>query len=198
MPRLLFFDTETNGLPLDRSKSVFEYKNNWPDIVSLSWVVSNNDEIVSQKSYIIKPENWTITNESTSIHGITHEYACINGLSLKKVLILFMKDVETVDYVIAHNMEFDKSVLFNSYMWRLNANPLLFWPKNEICTMIKSSNELKIINKYNSYNKYKYPKLDELYTHTFNKEAPVNAHNSERDVDILYQIFIKRWLHEIT
>ena len=72
---IVVFDTETTGLPKSvepASKS----PNNWPHLVSISWVVLENTlphAILKQRSYIIKPENWTIPEDSIKIHKITNE-----------------------------------------------------------------------------------------------------------------------------
>lgn len=40
--KLLIFDTETTGLPKSRKAST-EGPNNWPHIVSISWVILDSD-----------------------------------------------------------------------------------------------------------------------------------------------------------
>jgi hypothetical protein len=53
-------------------------------------------------------------------------------------------------------------------------------------------NELKIPSP-NGYADYKWPKLDELYTATFNEAPPANAHSADRDVDVLQKIYWTRY-----
>ena len=74
--KYIFFDTETTGLPVDKAKSAIEYRNNWPDIVSISWIVAVDGVFIKKETYIVKPEHWTIPDDSIKIHGIT-QYAAM-------------------------------------------------------------------------------------------------------------------------
>ena len=116
------------------------------------------------------------------------------GSDLLEVLSEFRTDIQGVKYLVAHNMEFDKNVMLNAFIWRLNIDPS-FWPlKAEFCSAQKSKDELKLASLYpKPWDLYKIPKLDELYQATFYMAAPEGAHNAERDVDVLQQIFWKRW-----
>ena len=196
MVRTIFFDTETTGLPKYMYLSALQKANNWPDLVSICWMVFEEAKQVKKEYHIIQPEGWTITAESVKFHGITQERAMAEGSSLKTVMEGFKNDYETADHIVAHNMHFDRNVIFNAFAWRLNMGPTGFWKVNkEICTMIKSKEELKILSKYANDLKvsYKYPALDELYRDTFGEEPPENAHSADRDVDVLQKIFWKRW-----
>ena len=195
--RILFLDTETTGLPKNQYSNALESPGNWPDIVSVSWSVYNNRQHEFIRYFIIKPHDWIIPQESTNIHGITHEYANEHGASLGYVLEELSKDLSESDIVVAHNMQFDKNVLFASYKWRLNMNPWHFWPKDEICTMLLSENELKLPSKFPKPTKlYKSPSLKELYEKTFMEKMPQGAHNSKQDVECLSAIYWMRWPDE--
>lgn len=180
--KLLIFDTETTGLPKSRDP-VGKKPNNWPHLVSISWVIldSETNKVVKERNYIIKP-NWAIPVESTQIHGITTEHAMLYGQDLRNVMLEFIN--EPCDMMVAHNMEFDISVVINAFMWDLNLEFLPIRPK-QICTM-KLSRELCMIpGKYG----YKYPKLKELYYHAFKKMPDeTKLHNSLYDVLVLTEI----------
>jgi len=65
--RLLIFDTETTGLPKSRQPSS-KGPNNWPHIVSISWVIldaDTNKSIVRETVEEVLSENGLLT-ESTS------------------------------------------------------------------------------------------------------------------------------------
>ena len=193
--RVLVFDTETTGLPKDRVNALLR-AGNWPDIVSIAWTIHDGGSRVDSKYSIIIPESWKIPAESIKFHGITQEVATVTGSPLSKILQKFAADLKTVDTVVAHNLEFDRNVLFNAYKWRLGIDPLSLWPKNEFCTMNASEHELRIPLQRPHYNKkYKSPGLDELYRATFGVPPIANAHNSLRDVEVLSQIITKRWPH---
>lgn len=194
MGQVLFLDTETTGLPKFKKVSAVNSPGNWPDIVSVAWAVYEKDGTHVYSRYsIIKPNGWLIPTESTKIHGITLQFAEENGRPLETVLKELESDLKTVDTVVAHNMEFDKNVIFNAYKWRLKLDPFHIWPDQEICTMMNGELELKIPNTYApSHKLYKSPSLTELYVATFNKE-PTGQHNSQKDVEILCEIYWNRW-----
>jgi DNA polymerase-3 subunit epsilon len=197
--RILFVDTETTGLPKNRNSNALETSDNWPDIVSVSWAVYDNGVRKFIKYALIKPGDWVIPEDSTKIHGITMDYAIEHGESLYEVLHELREDLVLCDSVVAHNLEFDKNVLFHAYKWRLNMNPWPFWPKDEICTMIHSESEVKIPSKYPKPGRlYKPPTLKELYKATFDRDPEGGLHNSQRDVEVLCEIYWKRWSDSAT
>lgn len=180
--RLLIFDTETTGLPRIRIPASKE-PNNWPHIVSISWVILDNDIIVKQKSFIVKPLNWTIPEDSIRIHGITQQRAMSEGEDLAKVMGEFL--AEGYDRLVAHNIDFDYNVLYNAIHWDLEL-PFGSLYTKMICTMELSRDICKLRT---NYGKYKSPKLSELYEYAFkrspNKES---LHSSMYDVLILTEV----------
>jgi len=195
MVRTLFFDTETTGLPKHKAISALQMKGNWPDLVSICWIVFDDGVRLKKEYHVIKPDGWTIPAEASRIHGITEEKAYAEGESLKTVLKIFKDDCIAASCIVAHNMVFDRNVVFNAFAWRLNIGPSIFWKyNNELCSMMMSKNELKIPSKYPKVSDmYKYPTLDELYRATFLKDPPGNAHSADRDVEVLQEVFFKRW-----
>ena len=195
MQRILFFDTETTGLPKRRDVDPLVAADIWPDLVSISWQIFEGKKLVEKRSYLIQPNGWTIPTESIQFHGITQERALTDGVPLHRALSELQSKLATTTLVVAHNLQFDKGVVFNAYKWRLQIDPRQFWPSLECCTMQLSKDELKIHKntKTKSNDPYKFPGLDELYTSTFNKVPPLNAHSSDRDVEVLQQIWWARW-----
>lgn len=191
----LFFDTETTGLPIDRRVPALQNEINWPQLVSLSWSVWTSGVCVKRESHLIKPQGWKIPLGATAIHGITNAVAEAIGEPLAEVLALMKEDIVRCDTIVAHNMEFDKNVLFHAYAWHLKKDPRKFWPtKGEFCSQTTSKGELKLPFAYaNAKDPYKMPGLDELYKLTFNEPAPPAAHCSARDVEVLEKIYWKRW-----
>jgi DNA polymerase-3 subunit epsilon len=182
--RLLIFDTETTGLPKSRQPSS-KGPNNWPHIVSISWVILNSDTNIVEKeqSYIVKPIGWTIPEESIRIHGITNEKARTQGTDLAKVMGEFLG--EGYDMLVAHNLEFDYNVLHNAIQWDLEL-PFSSLYKKMVCTMELSRDLCKLRTVYGSY---KSPKLSELYEHVFKKSPNKDSlHTSIYDVLILTEI----------
>jgi DNA polymerase III epsilon subunit-like protein len=196
--RTIIFDTETTGLPRDRKKAPHLARNNWPDLVSICWKVYENTTCVRTENHIIRPEGWVIPDDVIRIHGISNEEAHRNGQRLQDVLLLFRSDLKGCSHLIAHNIEFDRNVLYHAYLWRLQMNPESFWPTDaEFCSAQESVDELKLPMMFPSNDpskRYKIPTLDELYTYTFNRPPPSNAHNALRDVEVLSAIIWARWI----
>jgi DNA polymerase III epsilon subunit-like protein len=111
---MLFIDTETTGLPKNRNSNGLESKGNWPDIVSVSWAIVKDGVKQPTKYFVISPEDWTIPDDSTRIHGITMEDAYAKGVPLRDVLSELSIDLKKVKTLVAHNLEFDKNVLLNA------------------------------------------------------------------------------------
>lgn len=193
--RILLFDTETTGLPTKRNVPATTSPLVWPDLVSISWILCDNQRVMKRETHYIKPNGWVIPEDSIKIHGITNDYARANGQELKAVMEKFKADLLTAHRVIAHNIEFDRNVVIHAFKWRLNQDPASIWdPKKEMCSMAASKNELKLPSKYPKPDDlYKMPRLDELYTDTFKKPPPPQAHSSDRDVEVLYEIVGARW-----
>lgn len=182
--KLLIFDTETTGLPKSRKPST-EGSNNWPHIVSISWVIldSHTNKIEKECSYIVKPDGWVIPEESIRIHKITNEIAAKEGIPLAKVLGEFL--AEPYDALVAHNMEFDYNVLDNAVRWDLDMafNEIR---KPKLCTMELSRD---LCNLKTLFGKPKAPRLSELYEHAFGSAPAMDTlHNSLVDTKLLVKI----------
>lgn len=195
--RALFFDTETTGLPKQRNKSATQDPENWPEPVSISWIVTQGKQMVRAKSYIISPVGWQIPSDSVQIHGITQEMAIQNGTDLNHVLGEFIRDLRQVDIVIAHNLEFDKNVVTAATI-KSKKDHALIWPAQEFCTMESSRIVCKIpLTSPNALFKYKSPKLSELYKYLTKQDPPKSfLHTSMGDVMVLYEIFFIQWTLE--
>jgi DNA polymerase-3 subunit alpha len=177
--KLLVFDTETTGLPKSRTPAL-EKPDNWPHLVSISWVILEDNIIVKQRDYIIKPENWIISDDSIRIHGITNELAHGKGHSLLKVMTEFMS--EQVDAMISHNINFDYNVIINAIKWDLEFDFKGFNIPLK-CTMLLSKNICKLPGSFASY---KLPKLKELYEFIFKRKPnEKKLHGSLYDTIIL-------------
>jgi DNA polymerase III epsilon subunit-like protein/predicted transcriptional regulator len=191
----LFFDTETTGLPSDWDAPSSDVTN-WPRIVQISWIISNDrGQTISKHNYIVKPEGFSIPIELAKIHGITTERALKEGEKLNNILDYFLRDLQQVSYIVGHNISFDKNVVA-AEIYRKGSEKLLdeividkyvdmLETKPTICTMLSSTNFCRI-PRYD--NGYKWPKLSELYYKLFNKEL-VDAHDSSVDVQATFDCF---------
>jgi len=186
--KVLIFDTETTGLPTSRAKA-YQQKDAWPHIVSISWLVmeSNTNEIITKKSYIVKPNGWTIPPDSIAIHGITNEIAHEKGVPLSDALYEFLGTPR--DIVVAHNLEFDENVIVNAMTWDLGIQLFYGLDSPKYCSMVLSADICRLPSKFGRG--YKPPRLSELYEHVF-REKPIASqlHGSMYDAKILADILV--------
>lgn len=198
--KIVFFDTETTGLPKDRRVPALSAANNWPDIVSLSWMVYENGILVSAESHIVRPDPWTIPKDSTAIHGITNSCGLHNGRSLDWVLETFRTLIHDCDAVVAHNLAFDKNVVDGAWAWHvcprkgLPHRPPFGWPQKQVCTAEIGKDLCKIPFSDNP-RRYKFPSLSALYTHVTGHPVTLPVHSSLHDTMLLASLFFARPLH---
>ena len=184
-PYYLFFDTETNGLPLDYSAPINNLIN-WPRVLQLSWIVTDDrGGLISVNDYIIRPEGFTINESAISIHKITLSKAIAEGEDIKTVLNSFISDVKSTEMIVGHNVEFDMKVV-GAELLRNGYNDI-FVGKRYFCTM-KNTVEYCCIPRGNG--RLKYPKLQELYSIIFGKEFD-DAHNSLNDIKATVNCFFE-------
>lgn len=174
----LIFDTETTGLPKSWSAPLDDSEN-WPRLVSLSWRISDGNNF-KDFDFIVKPDGFLIPSQASEIHGITTERALAEGYDLRFVLGLFMAFINLADRIVAHNLDFDRSIIGAEY-YRIGLGEAFFARYNEkdtFCTMKKSTDILKLRGTHASG--HKWPRLIELHQHLFN-EGFSDAHNSMAD-----------------
>lgn len=135
----IIFQTQATGFPKYKWKDAHELRDNWPDLVSITWLVCNNNwNMVRKECHIVRPEGWTIPAEATAIHGITQEMAETSGKPLREVLMQFGKDLKEAKQFVSHPMTtFDKNVIETALRRRLGVGQtdmyaLDIWPKNEL------------------------------------------------------------------
>lgn len=196
--KILFFDTETSGLPLDYDEPYTNVKN-WPRLVQLSWILEDTEtNEVTEHDFIIEPVGFIIPYAATKIHHITQGFAERNGKPIKRVLLQFDLDLFKADLLVGHNIEFDINILAAEF-YRLKKDNrgvvgtgtihqiikhLLSKP--EFCTMQNGTNYTKIEVPYQD--EYKWPKLAELYRHFFGHDFK-GAHNSLDDIRATRECF---------
>ena len=192
--KAMILDTETTGLPKRKSAKITD-NDNWPYIVQFSWLICDLEKgtIENVKDYIVQiPEGMDIPPDSTKIHGITTKQMREKGHPIKDILWNFHKDLKSIQYIVAHNLNFDKTII--RVELHRNGYPNLFVRKKyiEFCTMNYGTGICKLPrkNKWNGQTRLKPPKLIELYKILFD-ETPENLHNSLIDVLVCFRCFYK-------
>lgn len=185
--KVLIFDTETTGLPRQFNLPPESQAHNWPHIVDIAWTVldSETNKIIERKSYIIRPNNWVIPEESTAIHGIRQAFAESYGAPLEDVIKEFFET--DCDMYVAHNSKFDENVVMNAVYWDMGGASYRF-NKPIRCTMAMSRSMCRLPFPNGGFG-YKSPKLSELYEHVF-REKPNQSrlHGAAYDTQILTKI----------
>lgn len=169
---ILFFDTETNGLPSDY-KANYTLPGAWPDLLQLAYIVCDDDRnIIEQHSiYIRQPNDFRFDAKAQSVHNITQEQLDA-GMDKEAALIAFFQALSKCSEVVAHNLDFDKKVvLANWYQLTMNTPALTII---QTCTM-KSDEVIEFMGLK------KWPRLSALYKKLFKKDF-ANAHNALNDV----------------
>jgi DNA polymerase III epsilon subunit-like protein len=174
---VLFFDTETTGLPKS-NKAPVEDLDNWPRMVQLAWAVgSDKDVSAGTYNYIIKPDGYTIPDVVAKIHGITTERAMAEGVPIEGVLEEFRDAIGGVDLIAAHNMDFDEKIAGSEFLRAQFFNHLEDRPR--VCTMRCSMTLCRIPQK--NGRGLKWPKLAELHQFLFGCGFD-GAHDARNDV----------------
>lgn len=207
--RVLVFDTETSGLPPRGfyNKVSLSNVNLWPFIVQFSYVIydTKTNSIEKLEDMIIKvPPHVKLNGESEKIHGITDEMNKTRGIPVEMALKKFTLDMESVDSIVGHNLEFDISMVRAEWYrlisnqekaHRMNNSYVKFLNRLKqtkcVCTMktnIEECNIKAISAKGKEYTKW--PTLGELHKHLYNC-SPTNLHNSLIDVVACLRCYIQ-------
>ena len=200
--RVLFFDTETNGLPKSWHASPYNTAN-WPVVLTLAWQIWNvpadgaGATVVSKGDYLVQPaESVVWDSEAEKIHGIKREHAVAHGRPASEVFPEFMNIVRGVDLIVAHNVHFDKTVVICEAV-RLNPSFRMdWWPRFEYCTCENTKTLCALPpptgKPVRPSDPYKKPKLVELYRCLF-PSAPADFpfHSAVGDTECLTQCFLE-------
>lgn len=197
----LFIDTETTGLICSKDDN---NQKDMPYLVQVAMLFYDKDfNIIAEKNIIVAPDNYTIPIESTKVHGITNEYAIINGKQRKQVMGYLKSVFDTVNVIIGHNLDFDLSVIEEEFYRELFKGVVTFpyfeygdeeWPNRRFYKAEKLIDTMKIgaeickIPSTKKGEKYKWPKLDELYRSLFDKSFQ-GQHNALNDVKATEECF---------
>lgn len=183
-PKLLFFDTETTGVPKNYKASYTEV-DNWPRVLSLAWMLTDTvGNVLNRQYHLIKPDGWEVPKEPFWINnGYTQERSLAEGKPIAEIIEMFQKDVQETNALVAHNIMFDHHIVWAEII-RLGGTPRSGLAK--ICTMQKSTNVCKI--PHTNGRGYKWPKLEETYRHLFGCDF-ANAHDALADVQACMECF---------
>lgn len=176
---VLFFDTETTGVP-DRKAKWSEDYNEFPHVVQLAWMHGCKAE-----SHVIRPEGWEIPEETTAIHGISTEYAMEYGEPFAVVVDMFIQDCHEAGLICGHNVHFDTGIIKANILRELGRE---YYDANDVETALYKGKRIdtmrptiKWVDARKANGCIKFPNLSDLYARCFPGET-FPAHNAFEDV----------------
>lgn len=187
MPLAAVFDTETTGLvKWDMPSTVAQQ----PSLceVACNLVDLNTRETWTTMSAIVRPDGWTIPDGAAAVHGITTERATRYGIALENAVYTFRDIISQADYLVCHNVRFDKIVMerASAMIDAAENQPQVRSPwradQQWVCTMMASTQVVKKPAKFPKHPKdFKWPKLNEATQMLFGRDVS-GAHRAGNDV----------------
>lgn len=174
---ILFFDTETTGVPKNYKAPVTDLAN-WPRIIQFAWAIfTDGGLMVAGRKDLIKPDGWVVPTEKFWIdNGFSHEQNLQHGIPIAEALAHFIEQIdENATVIAAHNLNFDLNIT-GAEMIRHGLKARA--QRKKVCTMLSSTDYCKIPG---GYGKYKWPKLIELHLKLFGVGFD-GAHDALEDV----------------
>lgn len=184
---IIFYDTETNGLP---NWSVPSEDPSQPHVTQLAaeLCVEETGEVLLSMDMLIRPDGWEIPLDLQEMTGITMERALRDGHAADEVMHEFLGMWIGADQRCGHNESFDMRMLrieimrhSHFSMQTVGGVPFAdYWKKQPAyCTQSKST---KIVNDARPKGeKKKTASLAEAYKH-FTGEELVGAHDAKVDI----------------
>jgi DNA polymerase III epsilon subunit-like protein len=218
----LIFDTETTGLPKKTPMGTFHHPYYFDmydsaRLIQLSWVMCELDlsshipRILYHEDYYIR--NDEVINKAYWVNKIKDSTRSFDGLHINEILQIFLKDVNSVNFIVCHGCDFDLGIVA-SEMFRLKydqniINILL--DKFHICTKLRRTAEEKRmplarqvnINVSSKYQLYSAMEIEEIEDNDENDEElyvignrkPLETHNSLYDAYLTFELFKRKILH---
>lgn len=172
---ILFFDTETTGLPKNYKASMHEL-DNWPRVIQLAWAVFGDDaRLICKACDLIKPNGWVIPEEKFwKDNGFSQDKSMAEGIHIHEALRPFLTYFDNCHTIVAHNIEFDYPIV-GAEMLRLQIEVKSI--HNKVCTMKSTTDIVQLPGRYG----FKWPKLEELHRYLFRSNFE-GAHDALNDV----------------
>jgi len=182
----LIFDTETTGLPRNYNAPLTDF-DNWPRMVQIAWQIHDfSGELMEARSFIVKPEGFTIPFNAERIHGISTQMALEQGTNLHDVLMEFELAIDKCTHLAGHNVEFDLKIAGAEFLRKHFENKL---PRKIIVDSMSESTSYCALPGGRGGG-FKYPGLSELHQKLF-KEGFDEAHNATADVEATARCFLE-------
>jgi len=197
MNTIIFYDTETTGLP---KFSLPSEDPSQPRVTQIAaeLCIEETGEALASCSFLIAPDGWEMEPEAAAVTGFTMDHLCKYGVPIDMALNTFTELWFRADIRCGHNEPFDMRMLRIEYMrdlgysggtWNHEGEEMSFadyWKKQPAyCTQTNSTKILNLPPTERMLAKRmkgpKSPNLREAYLHFTGKELD-GAHNAMVDV----------------
>lgn len=184
---ILFFDTETTGVPdynAPLSATALQ-----PHIVQLAALLTDDGaEEKASINFIVNP-GVSIPQAASNVHGITDDIAKIYGIHPKLAAAAFRGLVARADIICAHHIKFDLFVTDVLFVRHAMTSAVI---AAQFCTMEASASIVNLPPTERmiaaGFNKPKTPSLAEAYQYFFGRDL-VGAHDALADVRACKDIY---------
>jgi len=185
--RDLTFDTETSSFydkfkPLTRAAQTVQ-------LLEVAAILSEGDTILNSISLYVRPvdlDGLKVDPKAFQAHGIDRPRLESAGVPPKVAVAMFNNILRMADRIVAHNVEFDLSIMQIAYD-ECGVSPGLLKAAKTVCTVQSSKNVLKIVTPGKSG--YKYPTLTEAYAALVDPAGFTGAHGAWADANACWKVF---------
>ena len=185
---ILFFDTETTGLPNYGLPTDHESQ---PHLVQLACLLTEHDGQERTAVSIVVDPLVPIPEAASRVHGITDDVAERCGVPVRVAAALFAELLDRATVLVAHNIEFDAAVM-RSALRREAMSEKGFSFVEAVCTMTAAAPIVSLPPTAKmvaaGFHKPKPPRLAECCQHFFGEPLP-GAHDAMVDVRACARVF---------
>lgn len=188
----LFYDTETTGLP---SKRRFDDDPAQPHLVQIAAHLADmgTRKVIATIDLTVEATDWEIPDVCADIHGISTAHSRAVGIPEKAALDAFMSLHNRADVRIAHNEEFDASIMRFALMRYHGKKAADAWRKQTaVCTGALTKYILNLPASERmiaaGYPGPKMPRMEEAYKF-FTGNDLANAHTAIADVTACMDVY---------
>lgn len=191
---ILFFDTETTGLPTEKFPPGHPMQ---PHITQLGFILEVNGVEAVAVDALITPDNWRVHDDSgngisaksTELTGITQDMCEAGGIPIADAMDMFLIAAEIADFIVCHNVAFDSKIVAQEYArLRPDKKPRdVLCGKPLVCTM-KAATPICKMPKKDGKTGNKWPKLIEAHEIFFGEKFD-GAHSAIVDIRATRRVF---------
>jgi hypothetical protein len=135
------------------------------------------------------------SEEAAKVHGITRTALRQLGVPAEQALSWFIADAKECDLIVAHNLEFDKKILWAATVRHGMAELPTWWPRSELCSMLATTPICQIPAVPTEKcpkpkDPYKWPRLNQVWSWLWpDRPLPMGLHDAGVDVTCLSTCF---------